>query len=73
MLDEAAGSDTRISKAAKTAKLTWELDREGGNHSVYKLDGLTIPVPRHNEIGEITATGIFKECEPKLGKGWWKK
>jgi hypothetical protein len=62
----------RVSKAAKAADLSWNLDRQGGNHEVYSLDGLMIPVPRHNEIGERLAVAIWKECEPKLGKGWWR-
>jgi hypothetical protein len=49
-----------------------ELDREGGNHAVYSLDGLMIPMPRHNEIDDRLAQQIYKECEPKLGKGWWR-
>jgi hypothetical protein len=47
--------------------------REGGRHTVYSLDGLMIPIPRHREIGEGLTEAIYKECEPKLGKGWWRK
>ncbi len=36
------------------------------------LDGLRIPIHRHNEVIERTATRIYKECEAKLGKDWWK-
>lgn len=61
-----------IGDAATAAGLTWDVDREGSKHTVYKLDGLTIPVPRHNEIGELLAKKIFKQCEPKLGKEWWE-
>ncbi len=59
-----------IATATHTAGLTWEVHREGGNHTIYSLDGLRIPIPRHNEI-HIT-TDIYKQCEPKLGKDWWK-
>lgn len=63
----------KIAKAAKRAGLTWELAREGGNHSIYKLDGLPIPVGRRRgEIGNRYAEMIYRECEPKLGKGWWR-
>jgi hypothetical protein len=48
----------------------WEIGREGAQHTVYKLAGLTIPIPRHNEVGEGLAREIFKECEPVLGRGW---
>lgn len=62
----------KISKATKTAQLTWDIHREGANHTVYRLDGLMIPIPRHPDIDEQLAQLIFKECEPKLGKRWWK-
>lgn len=62
----------QIAKAAKAAEVEWELDRHGANHDVYKLDGLTIPIPRHNELGNRAAEMIWKECEPKFGEGWWK-
>lgn len=63
----------RINKAAKSAGVEWDLDREGGKHSIYLLDGLKIPIPRHTEIAEGTTEAIYKECEPALGKGWWRK
>jgi len=28
-------------------------------------------MPRHNEIGDLMAMGIYKEAAEKLGKGWW--
>ena len=61
-----------IAAAAKTAKHEWAEQREGGKHTVYTLDGLRVPIPRHNEINEITATAILKQCEAILGEGWWK-
>lgn len=63
----------RITKAAKSKGLSFELKREGGKHSIYDLDGLVLPLPRHNDIPENTTRDIYKECEPKLGKGWWRK
>jgi hypothetical protein len=61
-----------IAAAARNADLSWALLRQGANHEVYSLDGLVIPIPRHTEINELTAESIFKECEPKLGRRWWK-
>jgi hypothetical protein len=52
--------------------MTFEIKREGANHTIYSLDGLTIPVGRHTEFGERYAEMIYKQCEPKLGQGWWK-
>ncbi len=62
----------RIAQEAKEQGVGWKLLREGGNHTVYKLGAEMIPIPRHTEINEHTAQGIFKECETELGKGWWR-
>ena len=62
-----------IEKAARAAGLTFELQREGGNHSIYSLDGLIIPIPRHPSIDTYLELRIHKQCQPKLGKGWWRK
>ena len=63
----------RIAKEARTKGLTFDLEREGANHTVYRLDGVMIPIPRHREVNEMTTEGIYKECSEKLGKGWWRK
>lgn len=61
----------RIGTAARRAGLSWE-SRQGGSHEVFYLDGLRIPIPRHNELGPRTTETIFKECAAKLGKDWWR-
>lgn len=62
----------RIAAQANTLAISWQLLRRGANHDLYALDELPIPIPRHTEIGEALAEVIFKECEPKLGRRWWK-
>lgn len=62
----------RIAKQAKAAGVAWDFDHEGGNHTVYRLDGLMIPIPRHSEIDNLMADVIYRECAAKLGKGWWR-
>lgn len=62
----------KLKKAAKAAGLSYETI-EGGNHTVVLLDGMRLPVARHNEIDNIMAEVIYKQAEAKLGKGWWKK
>lgn len=62
----------KINEAAKVSGLTWEILREGANHTIYILDGLRIPIARHNELGDRMATELYKECAPKLGRDWWK-
>lgn len=61
-----------ISQAAQLGGLEWVMVREGANHTVYALDGLRIPIPRHRDIDPQMARVIYKECEPKMGKDWWK-
>jgi hypothetical protein len=62
----------KITQAAKANGMSFIVKREGGNHTIYSLDGAMIPVARHTEISNRDALGIYKECEVKLGKGWWR-
>jgi hypothetical protein len=62
----------KISKAAKKARLSFEMQRQGANHAIYSLDGLMIPIARHPSIDGYLAIKIYKQCELKLGKGWWR-
>lgn len=62
----------KIAREARKQNLSWSVERKGANHDVYSLDGLMIPIARHTEMGNLTAEMIWKECEPKLGKGWWR-
>jgi hypothetical protein len=49
------------------------LERVKANHTVFNLDGLMIPIARHNEIDNQMAEIIYKECADKLGKDWWRR
>jgi N-acetylglucosamine kinase-like BadF-type ATPase len=62
----------KIAARAHEVGVDWSVKREGANHTVYQLGALTIPVPRHNEIGEKLAVEIFKQCMSELGEAWWK-
>lgn len=62
----------RIAKAAKMANVSWNIEQEGSRHTLYRLGVLLIPVPRHQELDNRLTEAIFKECEPVLGKRWWK-
>lgn len=61
-----------ITRAAKANGLKFTVARQGGKHEVYELDGLMVPIPRHNDIDHQLSQLIFKNLEPKLGKRWWK-
>ncbi len=62
----------KIAGAAERAGLLWEILRQGGNHTLYRLDGVTVPIARHNDLDEYYAVRVYKQCEAKLGKGWWR-
>lgn len=60
----------KITKAAKKAGLSFDIQREGANHTIYGLDGLMIPIARHPSLDGFLAIKVYKQCEPKLEKGW---
>lgn len=62
----------RITKAAKSQGVNWVPLRQGANHEVWDLDGVMIPIARHSEFGNRAAEMIWKECETRLGKDWWR-
>lgn len=53
----------RISREAERRSVSFGLDREGAEHTVYRIGTTIIPIPRHREVDE---------CETELGKGWWR-
>lgn len=63
---------SRIEKAAKASELKFMTLREGANHTIYDLDGVMIPIARHRELGQRYAETIYKQCEAKLGRNWWR-
>jgi hypothetical protein len=63
---------SRIEKAAKAAELKLIHVREGKQHTIFDLDGVTIPIARHREFGQRYAEIVYRQCEPKLGRGWWR-
>lgn len=62
----------KIAHAAKAANIAFTVQREGGNHTIYNLDGVMITISRHANIDGHLAIKVYKQCEPKLGKGWWR-
>lgn len=43
--------------------LGFRILREGGNHTIWTNGTKNIPVPRHNEINELTAKSIIKSAK----------
>ncbi|QFG14145.1 HicA-like toxin [Mycobacterium phage Curiosium] len=62
----------KIRKAAKAKGLRLESVRKGANHEIFDLDGVMVPIGNHKILDGYLALKIYKECEPKLGKGWWR-
>ncbi|KUL26322.1 type II toxin-antitoxin system HicA family toxin [Actinoplanes awajinensis] len=62
----------KIGAAAIVAGKDFSLLREGGSHSIFQCGDLTVVIPRHREINEITARGIMRDLDGQLGEGWWK-
>jgi len=46
----------------KLEKNGWKLARHGADHDIYTNGIKSQPVPRHNEINEITAKNILKKA-----------
>ena len=63
----------RIRDEARRQEVGWTIDREGRNHTLYRLGATMIPIPRHTELDDRFVEEVFKECEPELGERWWKK
>ncbi len=62
-----------ISQAAIRVGLPWVMIREGGNHSIFTLGDIRVPIPRHREIPDVLARKIVKELESELGERWWNR
>lgn len=62
----------RVGRAARVAGVTWTKLRAGGVHDVWECGGLRVSIPRHRELNELTAEGIMRTLEEKLGADWWR-
>jgi len=58
--------EKRIAKLAKTNGVEW-VAVGGSKHEKHLFNGVVIMIPRHNEIGEMLAKKILKDCEKALG------
>ncbi len=46
----------------RLAQIGWYLARRGSDHDIYTNGIKSQPIPRHNEINEITAKNILKKA-----------
>jgi predicted RNA binding protein YcfA (HicA-like mRNA interferase family) len=42
-----------------------EVVREGGNHTIFRVNGNLVAIPRHREISERTAAAILRDAKKK--------
>jgi hypothetical protein len=61
-----------IRKASKAADVEFEIERQGKEHELWRCGAVRVPIPRHSEIGPKMAFEIRRQCEPELGKDWWR-
>jgi len=61
-----------IERAAAAQGLSFTFKRHGAKHDIYDLDGVPIPIGRHRELDNGYANTLYRECQTKLGKDWWR-
>jgi mRNA interferase HicA len=61
-----------IQEMATVKGLPWARIREGSRHEVWRCGTTVVSIPRHREINELTALGIFRDLEQELGVRWWQ-
>jgi hypothetical protein len=47
--------------------------RERTNHTGIEVGYIKTVIGRHIEIDEKAKISLFKQLQPALGKGWWRK
>ncbi len=57
---------------ARQVGVTWQLERRGGRHDLWRCGATVVTIPRHRELNELTAGGIMKALERELGERWWR-
>lgn len=62
----------KIRKAAKAAGVSVEVE-ELTNHTGLTVGGIPTVVSRSTDDFGRMAEVIFKQLEPALGEGWWRK
>lgn len=60
---------TAVRSMAQASGASFDLVRHGASHDIYRVAGLTVVVPRHTEINEMTARGIIRDVQDHLRNG----
>ena len=62
----------KIAKAAKTAGVEFSM-QELTNHTGLTVGTVRTTIGRHSEISEGTTEALYRQLQPALGKGWWRR
>lgn len=62
----------RIAKAAKTAGVEFST-QELTNHTGLTVGTVRTTIGRHGEVSEGTVEALYRQLQPALGKGWWRR
>jgi hypothetical protein len=62
----------KIAKAAKTAGVEFST-KELTNHTGVTVGAVRTTIGRHSEVSEGTAEALYRQLQPALGKGWWRR
>lgn len=62
----------KITKAARSAGVEFST-QELKNHTGLTVGGVRTTIGRHGEISEGTAEALYRQLQPALGKGWWRR
>lgn len=62
----------KIARAAKSAGADFATT-ELTNHTGLTVGDVRATIGRHSEISEGTAEALYRQRQPALGKGWWRR
>jgi hypothetical protein len=62
----------KIAKAAMTTGVEFST-QELTNHTGVTVGAIRTTIGRHSEVSEGTAEALYRQLQPVLGKGWWRR
>ena len=62
----------KIAKAAMTTGVEFST-QELTNHTGVTVGAVRTTIGRHSEVSEGTAEALYRQLQPALEKGWWRR
>ena len=62
----------KIAKAAMTTGVEFST-QELTNHTGVTVGAIRTTIGRHSEVSEGTAEALYRQLQPALEKGWWRR